>query len=295
MYKIQEAEMLANNIYRMVVEAPRVAQHCLPGQFVIVKADEEGERIPLTICDYDREAGTITIVFMPIGESTKKMKDLKAGDAFMDFVGPLGQPSEFCSEDIEELKKKRIVFVAGGVGTAPVYPQLKWLHEHGIAADVIVGSKTKDLLILEKEMESVAGNLYVTTDDGSYGRSGMVTQTIKDLVAEGKKYDLCIAIGPMIMMKFVCLLTKELEIPTVVSLNPIMVDGTGMCGACRVTVGGKVKFACVDGPEFDGHEVNFDEAMRRQQIYKTQEGRAYLAAKEKDTHHGGCGQCGGEE
>ena len=194
MYKIQEAEMLANNIYRMVVEAPRVAQHCLPGQFVIVKADEEGERIPLTICDYDREAGTITIVFMPIGESTKKMKELKAGDAFMDFVGPLGQPSEFCSEDIEELKKKRIVFVAGGVGTAPVYPQLKWLHEHGIAADVIVGSKTKDLLILEKEMESVAGNLYVTTDDGSYGRSGMVTQTIKDLVAEGKKYDLCIAI-----------------------------------------------------------------------------------------------------
>ena len=291
MYKIQEAEMLANNIYRMVVEAPRVAQHCLPGQFVIVKADEEGERIPLTICDYDREAGTITIVFMPIGESTKKMKDLKAGDAFMDFVGPLGQPSEFCSEDIEELKKKRIVFGAGGVGTAPVYPQLKWLHEHGVAADVIVGSKTKDLLILEKEMEAVAGNLYVTTDDGSYGRSGMVTQTIKDLVAEGKKYDLCIAIGPMIMMKFVCLLTKELEIPTVVSLNPIMVDGTGMCGACRVTVGGKVKFACVDGPEFDGHEVNFDEAMRRQQIYKTAEGRAMLALEEGDTHHGGCGNC----
>ena len=291
MYKIQEAEMLANNIYRMVVEAPRVAQHCLPGQFVIVKADEEGERIPLTICDYDREAGTITIVFMPIGESTKKMKDLKAGDAFMDFVGPLGQPSEFCSEDIEELKKKRIVFVAGGVGTAPVYPQVKWLHEHGVAADVIVGSKTKDLLILEKEMEAVAGNLYVTTDDGSYGRSGMVTQTIKDLVTEGKKYDLCIAIGPMIMMKFVCLLTKELELPTVVSLNPIMVDGTGMCGACRVTVGGKVKFACVDGPEFDGLEVNFDEAMRRQQIYKTAEGRAMLALEEGDTHHGGCGNC----
>ena len=181
--------------------------------------------------------------------------------------------------------------VAGGVGSAPVYPQVKWLHEHGIAADVIVGSKTKDLLILEKEMESVAGNLYVTTDDGSYGRSGMVTQTIKDLVAEGKKYDLCIAIGPMIMMKFVCLLTKELEIPTVVSLNPIMVDGTGMCGACRVTVGGKVKFACVDGPEFDGHEVNFDEAMRRQQIYKTAEGRAMLALEEGETHHGGCGNC----
>ena len=292
MYKIQEAEMLANNIYRMVVEAPRVAQHCLPGQFVIVKADEEGERIPLTICDYDREAGTITIVFMPIGESTKKMKDLKAGDAFMDFVGPLGQPSEFCSEDIEELKKKRIVFVAGGVGTAPVYPQLKWLHEHGVAADVIVGAKTKDLILMEEEMKAVAGNLYITTDDGSYGRSGMVTQTIQDLVEkEGKEYDVCIAIGPMIMMKFVCKLTKELNIPTVVSLNPIMVDGTGMCGACRVTVGDEVKFACVDGPEFDGHKVNFDEAMKRQQIYKTQEGRAYLKAKEGATHHGGCGNC----
>ena len=172
-----------------------------------------------------------------------------------------------------------------------MYPQVKWLHEHGVAADVIVGSKTKDLLILEKEMESVAGNLYVTTDDGSYGRSGMVTQVIKDLVAEGKQYDLCVAIGPMIMMKFVCLLTKELNIPTIVSLNPIMVDGTGMCGACRVTVGGEVKFACVDGPEFDGHKVNFDEAMRRQQMYKTDEGKAILKLEEGDTHHGGCGHC----
>ena len=199
MYKIQEAEMLANNIYRMVVEAPRVAQHCLPGQFVIVKADEEGERIPLTICDYDREAGTITIVFMPIGESTKKMKDLKAGDAFMDFVGPLGQPSEFCSEDIEELKKKRIVFVAGGVGTAPVYPQLKWLHEHGITADAIVGAKTKDMLILEDAMEAVSGNYYPCTDDGSYGHAGMVTTMVEELVNNGNKYDVCIAIGPMIL------------------------------------------------------------------------------------------------
>ena len=291
MYKILKAETLAAKIHLMVVHAPRVASHCQPGQFIIVKLDEKGERIPLTICDYDREEGTITIVFQEIGVSTIKMAELKAGDAFRDFVGPLGCPSEFVAEDIEELKKKKILFVAGGVGTAPVYPQVKWLHEHGIAADVIVGSKTKNLLILEKEMEAVAGNLYVTTDDGSYGRSGMVTQTIKDLVAEGKKYDLCIAIGPMIMMKFVCLLTKELEIPTVVSLNPIMVDGTGMCGACRVTVGGKVKFACVDGPEFDGHEVNFDEAMRRQQIYKTAEGRAMLALEEGDTHHGGCGNC----
>ena len=291
MYKILKKQELTTNIYLMVVEAPRVAQSCLPGQFVIVRMDKDAERIPLTICDYDRKAGTITIVFQTVGAGTKMMAELSEGDSFHDFVGPLGCPSELVKEDLDSLKKKNILFVAGGVGTAPVYPQVKWLHENGIGADVIVGSKTKDLLILEKEMEAVAGNLYVTTDDGSYGRSGMVTQTIKDLVAEGKKYDVCIAIGPMIMMKFVCLLTKELEIPTVVSLNPIMVDGTGMCGACRVTVGGKVKFACVDGPEFDGHQVNFDEAMRRQTIYKTEEGRAMLALQEGDTHHGGCGNC----
>lgn len=276
----------------MDVKAKRVADACLPGQFVIVRTHEDGERIPLTICDYDREAGTITIVFQIVGAGTFEMAKLKAGDAFHDVVGPLGQPSELTGEPKEELMKKRILFVAGGVGTAPVYPQVKWLKEQGVDADVIVGAKTKDLLILEEEMKAVAGNLYVTTDDGSYGRSGMVTKTIQDLVEqEGKQYDVCIAIGPMIMMKFVCKLTKELSIPTVVSLNPIMVDGTGMCGACRVTVGGEVKFACVDGPEFDGHLVNFDEAMQRQQIYKTEEGRAFLAAKEGATHHGGCGHC----
>ena len=291
MYKIVKKEELTTNIYLMDVEAKRVAKSCLPGQFVIVRTDEAGERIPLTICDYDRKKGTVTIVFQCVGAATTMMADLKEGDSFADCVGPLGCPSELCKEDLESLKQKKILFVAGGVGAAPVYPQVKWLHENGVDADVIVGSKTKSLLILEKEMEAVAGNLYVTTDDGSYGRSGMVTQTIKDLIAEGKQYDLCIAIGPMIMMKFVCLLTKELNIPTVVSLNPIMVDGTGMCGACRVTVGGKVKFACVDGPEFDGHAVNFDEAMRRQQIYKTAEGRAMLALQEGDTHHGGCGNC----
>lgn len=291
MYKILETKELAANIFYMVVEAKRVAKACKPGQFVIVRADEQAERIPLTICDYDREKGTVTIVFQIVGAGTQIMADLKAGDAFHDFVGPLGCPSEFVGEDMETLRKKKMLFVAGGVGTAPVYPQVKWLHEHGIDADVIVGAKTKDLLILEDEMKAVAGNLYVTTDDGSYGRSGMVTQTITDLVNEGKHYDVCVAIGPMIMMKFVCKLTKELELPTIVSLNPIMVDGTGMCGACRVTVGGKVKFACVDGPEFDGHLVDFDEAMRRQQIYKTEEGRAYLKAKEGDTHHGGCGNC----
>ena len=291
MYKIVKAKELTTNIYLMDVEAPRVAKHCEPGQFVIVRMDEEGERIPLTICDYDRQRGTVTIVFQTVGAGTRMMAELKEGDSFHDFVGPLGCPSELMKETPEELRAKKILFVAGGVGAAPVYPQVKWLHEHGVAADVIVGSKTKDLLILEKEMEAVAGNLYVTTDDGSYGRSGMVTQVIKDLVAEGKQYDLCIAIGPMIMMKFVCLLTKELNIPTIVSLNPIMVDGTGMCGACRVTVGGEVKFACVDGPEFDGHKVNFDEAMRRQQMYKTDEGRAILKLEEGDTHHGGCGHC----
>ena len=294
MYKIIKAEKLNEIVYLMVVEAPMVAKHCQPGQFIIVKEDDAGERIPLTICDYDREAGTVTIVFQPIGASTEKFAKLQAGDSFEDFVGPLGCPSEFVNEDPEELKKEKILFVAGGVGTAPVYPQVKWLHEHGIDADVIVGAKTKDLIILEKEMEAVAGNLYITTDDGSYGRSGMVTKVIDDLIAEGKTYTKCVAIGPMIMMKFCCLTTQKYNIPTIVSMNPIMVDGTGMCGACRLLVDGKVKFACVDGPEFDGHLVDFDQAMQRQQSYKTQEGRAMLKLKEGSTHHGGCGNCGGD-
>lgn len=295
MYKILKAEQLANNIYLMDVEAPRIAKSCNPGQFIIAKLDEKGERIPLTICDYDRENGTITIVFQVIGASTEKMSKLKTGDAFRDFTGPLGQPSEFVNEDLEELKKKKFLFVAGGVGTAPVYQQVKWLHEHGIEADVIVGAKTKDILILEEEMKKV-GNLIVATDDGSYGFKGMVTEAIKDLVNnQGKKYDVCVAIGPMIMMKFVCLLTKELNIPTIVSLNPIMVDGTGMCGACRVIVGDEVKFACVDGPEFDGHKVDFDQAMKRQQMYKTEEGRALLKLREGDTHQGGGCGCGGDK
>ena len=295
MYKIIKAEKLNEIVYLMVVEAPMVAKHCEPGQFIIVKQDDAGERIPLTICDYDREAGTITIVFQPIGASTEKFAKLQAGDAFEDFVGPLGCPSEFVNEDLEELKNEKILFVAGGVGTAPVYPQVKWLHEHGIDADVIVGAKTKDLIILEKEMEAVAGNLYITTDDGSYGRSVMVTKVIDDLIAEGKTYTRCVAIGPMIMMKFCCLTTKKYDIPTIVSMNPIMVDGTGMCGACRVIVGGEVKFACVDGPEFDGHLIDWNLAMQRQQMYKTEEGRALLKLREGDTHHGGCGNCGGDK
>ena len=295
MFKIVRTEALTDAIYLMDVEAPRVAKNCLPGQFVIVRGSEDGERIPLTICDYSREAGTITIVFQVVGAATEMMKNLKAGDSFTDFVGPLGRPSELVEEDLETLKNKKILFVAGGVGAAPVYPQVKWMHAHGIDVDVIVGSKTKDMLILEKEMEAVAGNYYPCTDDGTYGHAGMVTTKIEALVAEGNKYDVCVAIGPMIMMKFVCLLTKELEIPTIVSMNPIMVDGTGMCGACRLHVGDEIKFACVDGPEFDGHLVNFDEAMKRQQMYKTQEGRAMLKLQEGDTHHGGCGHCGGDE
>ncbi len=295
MYKILKDELLTENIYLMEVEAPRVAKSCLPGQFVILRADEEGERIPLTICDYSREKGTVTIVFQIVGAGTQILSGLKAGDYIQDFVGPLGIPSEFTELSDEELKGKKMLFVAGGVGTAPVYPQVKWLKEHGVDADVIVGAKTKDLLILEDMMKEVAGNLYITTDDGSYGDHGMVTNSIQKLVDAGNTYDVCVAIGPMIMMKFVCKLTKELNIPTIVSLNPIMVDGTGMCGACRVTVGDEVKFACVDGPEFDGHLVDFDQAMKRQQLYKTAEGRAFLKAKEGATHHGGCGNCGGDE
>jgi ferredoxin--NADP+ reductase len=295
MYKILKAEKLAEKIYLMDVEAPRVAKACQPGEFVIVMMDEKGERIPLTICDFNREQGSVTIVFQSVGAGTEKMANLKAGDYFADVVGPLGNPSEFVTEDLEEVKKKKYLFVAGGVGTAPVYPQVRWMREHGIDVDVIIGAKTKNLLILEDKLKEQAGNLYVTTDDGSYERKGMVTEVIKDLVVnQGKKYDVCVAIGPMIMMKFVCLLTKDLNLPTVVSLNPIMVDGTGMCGACRVTVGGEVKFACVDGPEFDGHLVNFDEAMKRQQMYKSEEGRAQLKLQEGDTHHGGCGMCGGD-
>lgn len=295
MYKILKAEELTNNIFLMVVEAKRAAKNCLPGQFVIVRSHADAERIPLTICDYDREQGTITIVFQIVGEGSLRLSEMKAGEAFQDFVGPLGRPSDFCKTPLEELRKKKILFVAGGVGTAPVYPQVKWLKEQGIPSDVIVGAKSHSFLILEEEMKAVAENLYVTTDDGSYGRSGMVTKCIEDLVAEGKQYDVCVAIGPMIMMKFCCLTTKKLGIPTVVSMNPIMVDGTGMCGGCRLTVGGEVKFACVDGPEFDGHLVDFDQAMKRSQIYKTVEGRKYLAAVEGDTHHGGCGNCGGDK
>ena len=258
--------------------------------------DEVGERIPLTICDYDREKETVTIVVQTIGAGTERMMSLEEGDSLEDFVGPLGCPSELClEENLEETKKKKIIFIAGGLGTAPVYPQVKWLKEHGVEADVIIGYRNKDLLFYENEMKSVAANVYVATDDGSYGFHGNGCQQLQALVDEGKKYDTCVAIGPMIMMKFVTILTKQLGIPTIVSMNPIMVDGTGMCGACRLVVDGEVKFACVDGPEFDGHLVDFDQAMKRMQQYKTEEGRAKLAYEEGATHHGGCGHCGGDK
>jgi ferredoxin--NADP+ reductase len=282
LYKIVEKKDLAPNIFSMDILAPRVAKSAQPGQFVIVIADEEGERVPLTICDYDTEKGTVNIVIQAMGCSTKKMARYNEGDYFKDFVGPLGRPSDYVHEDIEELKKKKVLFVAGGVGAAPVFPQVRWFHEHGIDVDVIVGAKTKELIILEDKIKEVAGNLYIATDDGSYGYNGMVTGLIEELVVnQGKHYDLVISIGPMIMMKFVCLLTEKLGIKTIVSLNPIMVDGTGMCGACRVSVGDETKFACVDGPEFDGHLVNFDEALKRQAQYKSEESKIDNKYKEE--------------
>ena len=285
MFKIIEKRALADNIYLLRIEAPRVAQSALPGQFVIVRVDEQGERVPLTIADYDKTDGTVTIVIQTIGVSTRKLCILNEGDYIADFAGPLGNPSEFIHLSKEELESRRYLFVAGGVGTAPVYPQVKWLHEHGGHADVIIGAKTASMLIYTEEMEKVADNLYIATDDGSYGFKGMVTAKIKDLIDnEGKQYDECVAIGPMIMMKFVTLTTKEYSLPTTVSLNALMVDGTGMCGACRVSVGGKTLFTCVDGPEFDGHQVDFDEAMRRQSMYRKQEGDA----TEKHNHKCNC-------
>lgn len=272
MFKIVKKEFLTPNIVSMDIHAPRIANAAKPGQFVIIIADEVGERVPLTICDFNKEEGTVNIVVQTIGYSTKKIAALEEGDYLRDIVGPLGQPSEFVHENIEELKNKKYLFVAGGVGTAPVYPQVKWFKEHGIDVDVVMGAKTKELVILEDKMKAVAGNLYVCTDDGSYGFNGMVTAVIEELVKnQGKKYDVVVAIGPMIMMKFVCKLTKELGLKTIVSLNPIMVDGTGMCGACRVNVGGETKFACVDGPEFDGHLVDWDLALKRIAQYKEEE------------------------
>lgn len=275
MYRIKTKEMLTPTICRMKVEAPRLAASALPGQFLIVRASENGERIPLTISDYDKAEGTVTIVTQQIGASTSEIVSYEAGEAFSDVVGPLGVPSDFTEMSEEELKGQRYIFIAGGVGTAPVYPQVKWLHERGVAVDVIVGAKTKDLVIYKEEMEAVCDNLYLCTDDGSAGFKGLVTAMLDKLVSEdGKTYTQAVAIGPMIMMKFAVMTCRKLGLPVIVSLNTLMVDGTGMCGACRVTVAGKTRFACVEGPEFNGYDVDFDEAMRRQGMYKTEEHEA---------------------
>ena len=293
MYKIIEKKELAPKIYSIEIEAKRVAKSAKPGQFIIVRIDEKGERIPLTVADYNKEKGTVTIVVQAVGSSTNRMVDLKVGDYFMDFVGPLGKPSEFVEEDLESLKNMKLIFIAGGVGAAPVYPQVKWLCERGVKPEVIIGGKSKEFILLEKEMIDLGAKVYPCTDDGSYGFHGLVTNKLKELIDSGENYDRVITIGPMIMMYFVTKLTKEYKIPTIVSLNTLMVDGTGMCGACRVTVGGETKFTCVDGPEFDGHLVDFDEAMKRQTLYKTEEGkRLHKIEEEKEGHicHVGAGE-----
>ena len=272
MFRILTREMLTPNICKMEVEAPRIAKAALPGQFLIVRPNEKGERIPLTISDYNIEKGTVTIVTQLIGASSAAIIATQEGEFFNDVVGPLGNPSAFVGMSDEELKGKKYIFIAGGVGTAPVYPQAKWLHEKGVAVDVIIGAKTKDMLIYKEELGSVCDNLYLCTDDGSEGFKGLVTALLEKLVTEdGKEYSQAVSIGPMIMMKFCTLTCKKLGIPEDVSLNMLMVDGTGMCGACRVTVAGKVKFACMDGPEFNGYDVDFDEAMRRLGQYKAEE------------------------
>ena len=268
MYRIVEKTVLNPTVTKMVVEAPLVAKKAEPGQFIIFRVNEDSERVPLTIADYDREKGTVTIVTQAIGASSKEICAKEVGEHFADVVGPLGQPSEFIELPDEELAKMSFVFVAGGLGTAPVYPQAKYFHEKGAKVDVILGAKNAEMVILEEEMSKVCDNLYICTDDGSKGFKGLVTAKLEELVAEGKQYTQAVAIGPMIMMKFVTLTAKKFNLPLVVSLNTLMVDGTGMCGACRVTVAGKVRFACVEGPEFNAYDVDFDEAMRRQAMYR---------------------------
>ena len=271
MYRIVEKEALNPTVTRMVIEAPLVAQKAQPGQFIIFRASEDGERVPLTIADYDREKGTVTIIFQIVGAATMELNALEAGDSLTDFVGPLGKPS-----DLEGLKK--VAVVGGGVGCAIAYPTAKRLHELGAEVHSVVGFRGRDLVILEKEFSAVSDRLVMMTDDGSYGEKGLVTNALERLIQEGNRYDEVIAIGPLVMMKFVCKVTEKYGVKTTVSMNPIMIDGTGMCGGCRLTVGGQTKFACVDGPDFDGHQVDFDEAMQRGGMYRDFEAHAREAA-----------------
>ena len=271
MYRIVEKEALNPTVTRMVIEAPLVAQKAQPGQFIIFRASEDGERVPLTIADYDREKGTVTIIFQIVGGATIELNALEAGDSLIDFVGPLGTPSH-----LEGLKK--VAVVGGGVGCAIAYPTAKRLHELGAEVHSVVGFRGRDLVILEKEFSDVSDRLVMMTDDGSYGEKGLVTNALERLIQEGNRYDEVIAIGPLVMMKFVCKVTEKYGVKTTVSMNPIMIDGTGMCGGCRLTVGGQTKFACVDGPDFDGHQVDFDEAMQRGGMYRDFEAHAREAA-----------------
>ncbi len=264
MFKVIRKEVLNPTVKLLEVEAPYIARKAEPGQFVMIRVNEDGERIPLTIADYDRQTGTVTIIFQEVGKTTQLLGTLEKGDTILDFAGPLGVASH-----LDGVKKAAVI--GGGLGTAIAFPQAKKLHNMGAEVDVITGFRNESLILLEKELKASCSRLFVMTDDGSNGNKGFVTDMLKKLIEEGNKYDMVIAIGPLIMMKMVSILTKPFGIKTIVSMNPVMVDGTGMCGGCRVTVGGKTKFACVDGPDFDGHEVDFDEAMRRQAMYKSQE------------------------
>lgn len=275
---IIEKTNLNENTIKFVVKAPLIAQKALPGQFIILRLDEKGERVPFTISETDEE--NVTIIVQIVGGTTMRMDKLKAGDGFLDFVGPLGKPT-----DLDDLKGKNVCVVGGGLGTAIAYPQAKYLHELGANVDVIMGFKNKDIIILEDELKACSDNLYITTDDGSYGRQGFVTQVLDDLIKEGKNYDHVLTIGPAIMMKNVVGVTRPYDIPTTVSMNSIMVDGTGMCGCCRLSVGGKMKFACVDGPDFDGFLVDFDEAMNRARNYVTEE-REHICNITGEVRHG---------
>ena len=268
MYRIVKKQVLNPTVTRMDIEAPLIAKKAEPGQFIILRVDEKGERIPLTVADFDRERGTVTIIFQIVGATTEKLIHLEEGDCLQDFVGPLGRPSE-----TEGLKK--VAVIGGGVGCAIAYPVAKKLHQQGTEVHSIVGFRNKDLVILEEEFRAVSDRFVMMTDDGSYGEKGLVTNALEKLIENGERYDEVIAIGPLVMMKFVTQVTKKYNIKTVVSMNPIMIDGTGMCGGCRMTVGGKTKFACVDGPDFDGFEVDFDEAMARGTMYRDFERHAH--------------------
>lgn len=264
MYPIVHKQILNPTVVRLDVSAPLIARKAKPGQFIMLRVDEEGERIPLTIADFDREKGTVSIIFQLVGKTTQALSEMNEGDSILDFVGPLGTASHLEGY-------KRVAVIGGGLGTAIAYPQAKALHQMGAVVDIIAGFRNQDLVILEEEMRAACTHLYLTTDDGSYVRKGFVTDVLKEQIESGAGYDLVIAIGPLIMMKMIANLTRSYGIHTIVSMNSIMVDGTGMCGGCRLTVGGETKFACVDGPDFDGHLVDFDEAMRRSQIYKNNE------------------------